>query len=760
MEHHMVSRFINFSLLLLLCTAYLTWADNPIRGFVVDASSAETLPAANVIIEGTHRGTSTNLDGYFVIDHLEPGEYTLHISHIGYHTTIITVIVSDELMDPVTFELIPTVIELEEAEVAVEKRDVRRSPTVSSVPIDAGTLRRVPMLAVESDVLRAVQAIPGVKTSSELSSSIYVRGGSPDQTLILLDHNVIYNPNHLFGIFSTFNADVTKRVNLMKGGFPAEYGGRSGSVLEIVTNEGNRKEFAGQASMGLVSARMALEGPLPWRKGSYAISGRRTFVDPLVEFLLAEGIDLDIPEYFFYDANGKLNLDLSRTSTLNTSWYIGDDDLYVESGPEYNRTCVNLSWGNRLFSSRYRQVLGRNLFLSANAALSHYQSKSNEDNNGVMISETDNTLYDYLLKADVELLGSHTHHFKTGVAVNRYHFDWTVRELGVTEADIDEASNLYSAYLQDSWRISALFEMQPGLRIYYYDIGEYTEFDPRLACVYHYSTDMRFKIGGGRYTQFINLLNFGEGMSNYDIWVPVDETLGPSRADQIVLGFEWEPMTDLELTSETYYTNMTNLVEYNRLHINETQNASDIFLFGGKGHAYGFELMLHRISGRLTGWLGYSLSWIERRFEGTYLNDGNWYYPIWDRRHDIIAVASYLLNDRWELSGSWRFHTGQGFTQELGVYPSRYSSYGYDHRILYGSLNNCRFPSDHRLDIAAAYHHTFWTGHPATVRVGIYNVYSRRSYWRRSVDIDKNPVEIKDVRLLPILPMFNYEVRF
>jgi hypothetical protein len=172
------------------------------------------------------------------------------------------------------------------------------------------------------------------------------------------------------------------------------------------------------------------------------------------------------------------------------------------------------------------------------------------------------------------------------------------------------------------------------------------------------------------------------------------------------------------------------------------------------------EYMFQRTVGRLTGWLGYSLSWTKRRFQDTYLNEGGWYYPIWDRRHDFIAVANYILNERWEFSGSWRFHTGQGYTQELGIYPSRYTDYGYDRQILYGELNNYRFPSDHRLDVAAAYNHKFWTGHPATVRFGLYNVYSRRSYWRRAVSTKKNPVEIEDVKLLPILPMFNYEVRF
>jgi hypothetical protein len=745
---------------LLLCMIQYAAADNPIRGFVVDATSGEPLPAANVVIKGTQHGAFTNLDGYFVIDYLRSGEYSLIVSHLGYNILETQVEISDKLMDPVRFELVPTAIELEDVEVTVPREEVRKSPTISSVPMDGTVLRRLPMLAVESDVLRAVQAIPGVKTSSELSSSIYVRGGSPDQTLILLNHNVIYNPNHLFGIFSTFDADVAKRVILMKGGFPAEYGGRSGSVLEIITNEGNRKKFSGVMSAGLISARLSVEGPLPSNVGSFALSGRRSYVGPLARFLLAEGIDLDIPDYYFYDSNGRINFDLSRSTTFNIAGFWGSDKLSVEYGPQDNQSALDLSWGNRTVNGRLRHVLSRNLYMSLNMGISRYQSDSSEQNNDLTLSESHNRLLDEMLNLDLEILGSRTHRIKSGIALNRYDFAWSVEDLDVIEADIDEIADLFSAYIQDSWRISAHFEIKPGLRAYYYDKGDYLEFDPRLTCVYHYSTDMRFKVGGGRYTQFINLLNFGEGMSNYDIWMPVDETLGPSHSDQIVAGFEWEPQPDLEFTSEAYYTNMSNLVEYNRLHIEETEAAGDVFLTGGEGHGYGFEWMLQHTSGHWTGWIGYSLSWIKHRFEGTYLNDGNWFYPIWDRRHDFIAVASYVPNSRWEFSGSWRFHTGQGYTQELGVYPSRYAVAGYDRQILYGALNNYRFPSDHRLDIAAAFHHKFYTGNPATVRFGIYNVYSRRSYWRRSVDTDKNPVEISDVKLLPILPMFTYEVRF
>jgi hypothetical protein len=271
---------------------------------------------------------------------------------------------------------------------------------------------------------------------------------------------------------------------------------------------------------------------------------------------------------------------------------------------------------------------------------------------------------------------------------------------------------------------------------------------------------MRFKAAGGRYTQFISLLSFGEGMSNFDVWVPIDNTINPSYSDQAILGYEWEPKPDLEFTTETYYTDMYNLKEFRQIQTHEAESANDGFISGGRGHAYGFEWMLTRKQGRWTGWLGYSLSWTKRQFPDTYVNHGDWYYPIWDRRHDFIITSNYAMNNHWEISGTWRYHTGQGFTQPLGIYPAWYASSGFDRMVINGDLNNYRFPADHRLDLSAKYKHHFFGGLPATLDLGIFNVYSRRPYWRRFVDTSKNPVEITDVKLLPILPMVSYEVRF
>lgn len=752
--------------LLMLFIGFHSAAAVPIRGFITDVTNGEPLPMANVWLEGTDRGTVANKDGYFVINNLSPGTYALQVSYIGYHTGRSEIKVARIAANPITIELVPSAIELEAIEVVAEEDggdEERLSPRVSTVPVDAMTIRKMPSLGAEMDVLRAVQSIPGVKASSDLSSAPHIRGGSPDQTLILMDDNVVYNPSHMFGLFSTFNADAVKRLELIKGGFPAEYGGRSGSVIDVMTNEGNRRKTEGMVSVGIISAKGALEGPLPKDSGSFALSGRRTYFEPVLEALRQAYDDPDIPDYYFYDGNGKMNFDLTDRSTLTLSGYTGNDVITAEFGDDDERIGINMDWGNRTFTGRLRQVLSENLFLSLGLAGSRYQSRWSFDSDDVLLEEAKNTLLDYSIRADLELLGLESHRLKAGIAANRYDIRFFDRAEDVTWVDVDTSTVNVSAYIQDTWKLGPLFEIQPGIRAYYHEAGDHWRVDPRLSFVYHYGPEMRFKFSTGIYTQWINIISFGEGFSNFDIWIPVDDSMEPTYTHQYVFGFEYDPREDLEFTSEVYYTDMKNLTTFDLLS-DQGEVASDAFVTGD-GYAYGMECMLRKKLGLFTGWLGYSLSWTKRKFPDSFVNNGEWYYPKWDRRHDIIAVSNYTLNDSWDLSASWRYNTGQGFTQAVGLYTHRYA--GIDpgtepddgRYILSGEKNNYRFPADHRLDLTATYKHHFF-GLPAKLNVSVYNAYSRRSYWFRDFNTDENPVDVEDVKLLPVLPLISYEVRF
>lgn len=760
---HILKSQINI-LLILLFTATLSNAAT-INGYVIDATSAEPLPVASVVLKGTDIGASTNLDGYFIIDYIDPGVYTLVISYIGYHSSEKEIIVYDWISDPLYLEIEPASVALEDVEVIVKKNETnidRRSPVVSAVPIEAKIVRTMSSLAGEMDVLRALQTIPGVKASSDINSSLHVRGGSPDQTLILMDHNVVYNPSHLFGVFSTFNADAVKHIDLMKGGFPAKYGGRSGSVLGVITNEGNRRKTEGLFSIGLVSARGSIEGPLPGVNGSYAFSIRRTYMDPVLE-VMRKSQDIDLPDYYFYDTNGKINLDLTDRTTLTLAGYWGNDRMDMEFGPDDSRLFMFMSWGNRTLVGRLRHALGRNMFISFNGAVSRYRSKWSISNDDVLIDKARDRLHDYSFKTDFEWHPKN-HEVSSGIWISQYDILFKEENEDLVMVDVSGKSNNYAFYIQDQWRMSDFIELQPGIIAYYHDTGNHKALDPRLTVVYHWDPQLRFKVAVGRYHQFINLMTFGEIFTNFDLWIPIDESMKPAYSDQAVVGFEWDHEDELEFTLEAYYTDMNDLAFFDPM-VKEGNSASDAFV-QGEGYAYGSEWMLRKNKGRYTGWIGYSLSWTKRRFPESLINEGNSFYPKWDRRHDFIIVGDYKLNRKWDLSATWRYNTGQGYTEGVGIFTRRYAElstedfgdYGRD--ILYGAKNNYRFPADHRLDFTASYNHLFF-GKPAKLNISIYNAYSRRSYWQHSIDEGESPqVEVTDIKLLPILPLISYEVRF
>ncbi len=767
-------KFLFTGTLALLLLAGAALAEQPIRGFVIDGTSEEPLPAANVVVVGTSRGSTTNLDGYFLIPGMAPGRYTLEIRYLGYHGKEMEISVSGETMEPLRIELLPSSVQLEAVTYTVKEEDdkaKRESPRVSTVPVDGSTLRQIPSFGAEVDVLRAIQAIPGVKASSDLSSAPYVRGASPDMTLILMDQSVVYNPSHLFGLFSTFNADAVKRLELIKGGFPAEYGGRAGSVLEVITNEGNRRKHEGLVSASIVAARAALEGPLPEIKGSYAISGRRTYFEPILEALRNSDESMeDLPDYNFYDANGKVNFDITPKTTVTIGGYIGQDEFGGEFGSDDARAYFDSYWGNKTVTGRLRHVLSDYTFLTFGSAFSRYRSgaefwdKDEAGEEDILIQNFRNRFNDFNARLDLEYFGFSNHRIKGGLQFNSYNVNILNNNDDLTWIDLDTTTAHGAAYIQDRWEISPLFEVFPGVRAYYNEDGGLFRVDPRMAMVYHHSPTMRFKLAGGRYHQWVNIAKpAGDMLSFFDMWFPVDGSVDPTYVDQAVLGWEWDFAPSYEFTFETYYNDMNQLLDFND-RVDEGNSISEAFI-EGEGYSYGLEWMLRKKVGRWTGWFGYSLSWSKRRYPDTHINNGDWYYPQWDRRHDFIAMANYQLSKSWELAGQWRYNTGQGYTRGVGVYTYRMDNVddtyfvGDGRTVLWGEKNNYRFPADHRLDLTATYNHKVF-GLPAKLVLSVYNVYNRRAIWFHSEDPTANPAESSDVKLLPVLPLIGYEVRF
>ncbi len=757
--------YIPIAVFLLLACTSLASADGAIRGFVVDKTSGEPLPVANVVVVGEERGAATNLDGYFHIPALASGRYTLRVSYLGYNAHEFEVEVNGGETTPVQLELVPEGVSLEEVvyyQKAQDDDELRKSARVSTIPVDANTIRSMPALGAEVDVMRAMQAIPGVKASSDISSALYVRGGSSAMTLIQMDQSTVYNPSHLFGMFSTFNGDAVKHIELMKGGFPAEYGSRAGSVLEVVTNDGNRKKFEGVANLGVVSSKLALEGPLPNEAGSYAISGRRTYFDGIIKALESSGVE-GLPNYFFYDGNGKVNLDLTPKTTLTVGGYLGLDKLVFDVGEDDSPLKIDTHWGNKTGAARLRQVTGDHSYLTLGYAYSRYTSAFGFKNEGVTVQEFENRFHEHMLRADYEYFGLKNHTIKTGVEARRYSVDvlnWTE---DVVYMDIDNYSWNVAHYLQDTWKIGSQWEVMPGVRWAWHELGDQIKVEPRFSVVRQYSPQTRFKLALGRYYQWIEVISSGDAATFLDIWIPNDGTVDPMYADQVVLGVEHDPVPGLEFTFETYYNDMHDVNEFN-MAVDRGKTMHDV-VFLGEGYAYGFEFMLRKKTGRLTGWLGYSLAWTQRRFPGSDINHGDWYYPRWDRRHDFIAVGTYALTPKWDVAAQWRYNTGQGYTRAKAMYTQHLPGINDDlfpdggRRMLQGARNNYRFPEDHRLDVTFTYSHTFFKM-PAKLNMSIYNVYSRRSVWFMNYDTQANPVEVTTVKLLPIVPLLSYEVRF
>ncbi|MDK9698797.1 MAG: TonB-dependent receptor, partial [bacterium] len=506
-----------------------------IRGFVRDHSSRETIPGASVQIANTNIGTPANLDGFYILSNLSAGNYTLRFSAMGYAVLTKPVTLDANAVKTLDVELAVTGVQQKEIEVIGEREENdegRQTAKVSSVVIESQRIKNIPALAGEVDILRMIQAIPGVKSTSDISTGLNVRGGNSAMCLIQMDQSAVYNPSHMFGIFSTFNGDAVKHLQLMKGGFSAEYGGRAGSILEVVTKEGNRNETKGNVSLGIVSSRALIEGPLPGKQGSYALSGRRTYFDFILDPLRKNEDFKDLPDYYFYDANGKLNWDFNEKTTLTVAGYTGLDDMTVEAGDDDSRFKISTQWGNRTFASRLRHVVSTDAFVTFGYTYSRYASDFSIYNEGRQMMAFTNQFHDQMLRTDGEYHGISNHTFRTGIEAHR--FSVVVKSMNekTTQADINGHSWNIAHYLQDNWKLAPKLEMKYGLRWYWHEMGKWTKFDPRLAFVYHYNPMTRFKLAGGRYHQWIELINGDASGASFEIWVPNDGSISPMYSDQ------------------------------------------------------------------------------------------------------------------------------------------------------------------------------------------------------------------------------------
>jgi outer membrane cobalamin receptor len=729
-----------------------------ISGYVRDKATGETLVGVNIHLKGTTSGGMTNKGGWYMLGGLSAGEYTLEFSYLGYKRKAVTVALKASESRRVDVELEEDAVELGEVVVQAERSDDRHEVAISSVNIPVKQLSQL-RIGGESDVFRSIQFLPGVLASSQISSGLYIRGGSPDQTLVLLDGSTVYNPTHLFGFFSTFNPEAVKDVELIKGGYPAEYGGRMSAVLDLVQRDGNRNEIEGMASLGLIASRMSLQGPVG--NGSWFIGGRRTYIDYLTNMFSTPADPL--PDYYFYDANAKITQDVGANDRLSLSGFTGRDEMVYNTNAAF-KTQVGID--NIAASSRWTHLFDERLFSTVTASWSRYENNFRVDQSSYS-SLMGNSIEDLTLKAQMEWLVSDLVTVKTGLEASRYSMNFLQNWTGNADSAIAEGTttggalnitavdHVISGYAQASHSFGPLLTFQAGLRANWYEMRQLATFDPRLALRWQIQDYVALKAAWGIYHQYFRLASVPD-FSFFDTWLPTDNTVDPARAMQYVLGVETRPVQDVEASVEVYYKALTNISELNQYSTNST-TVRDLF-YMGNGQAYGVEFFVQKRAGRFTGWVGYALGYITSTFEQ--INDGVTFRPKWDRRHDVKTVAQYRISDRWDVSATFMFQSGQSYTGQT----SRLASYLPGENIGKGvtvpaQRYGLRLPPSHQLNLNASYHTTLF-GLPTSLLLDVYNVYSHRDIWFRTYDTRSDITVVRDVRLLPILPTIAIEVKF
>lgn len=756
-----------------------------ISGYVREQGSLEKLPGVVVSVEGYSQHTVSNTYGFYSLSLPTDKNYTISFSSVGYQKIEKRVDLKIETF--LSVELPTNVTHLDE--VTIKDRKLTE-PGVTRLPIQQ--IKLIPALLGEKDVIKALQLLPGVQKATEGFTALYVRGGGPDQNLILLDEAPVYNANHLFGLFSTFNGDAIGNVSFWKGGFPARYGGRLSSVIDLKMKEGNKEKFHGEGGIGLLSSRLTVEGPISKGKSSYLISARRSYFDLISKpFMQKNTATL----YNFFDINAKSNVELSSKDNLYFSGYFGNDKL-VNNEESINSASIvqtksKLIWGNATGTLRWNHQLNTKLFANTTLFFTNFNFDLTEDfhrrrdsiSTGMSTSFR-SSLQDWGFKTDFDYYPNNFHTIKSGFQFIRHRFKpriYAFEDLSQKSSEENTekyVSTEYSIYVEDAFKISNQFNFNGGIRLtgLKSDGKNYLFFEPRLTLNYLLAEKWSISASYSRGNQFIHLLsNTGIGLST-DLWVPTTRQTPPQQADQITAGISRKfPKNGLVFTVESFRKWLRNIIAYREgasfLAISDgvqelkwKDNVTN-----GKGWAYGTEFLLQKNTGKLTGWIGYTLSWTIHQFDD--LNNGKRFFPRYDRRHDISIVGSYKISEKVRLSANWLYATGNSISA-----PLSYSFINYDfsanptggviNTIDYlGSRNSFRAEAYHRLDLSVQLLKKKRWGERSW-EFGLYNAYSRKNpfyyYLKTRNDFAEKGqrTELVKKSLFPVIPSITYNFKF
>lgn len=809
------------SLLLLscLCSLLILKGQNiniTISGYVYEQGSLETLPGCLIYDPVSQTSTSTNNYGFYSITLPYQENLFLVFNSFGYENDTL------RIAEARTFEYdahLPKINMLQTIVIQAEKRNTEQV-RMSSLSLSTKEIQQLPALLGEKDVFKTLMLMPGVQSASEGTSGIYVRGGGPDQNLVILDEATIYNASHLLGFFSIFNGDAIKSVELIKGGFPARYGGRLSSVIDMVMKDGNKDSYHCEGGVGLISSHLMVEGPLAKNKASFMVSGRATYLTLLAKPIMKHALDGAGVGYYFFDINGKVNYNISKKDRLYLSAYYGQDKFSMESdirqsSREREKVRLGLFWQNATATARWNHLFSNKAFSNLSFVFSDYQmntynrskitSSANPADNIAFSSNFTSGIRDYTLKYDVSYQFNPTHRLLAGATVI-YHVArpnaMVVKSDTSSMKRVEKENALeYALYVEDEINFRNKFRINPGIRMTCFSVPHKTYFspEPRLSMSYNFLPNLALKASYAMMSQSMTLLNTSTIGLPTDLWVPITDKVKPQRSQQVALGVHYDLRNPrLSFSIEGYYKSMNNILAYKEgasffMDMIETmmenqpanttnfQNRWSQNVTSGKGWSYGVEFLVRKEIGKVTGWVGYTLSWTKQQFDE--LNFGKPYFARYDRRHDVSIVVMYSPTPKINLSASWVFASGNAVTLPSSIYMYYTLT---DHLNLsenvnnditntvfqgftenYGDKNNVRMKPFHHLDIGVQFLKPHKKNKGQSIfEVSIYNVYNYKNpfFYFVGSEYDEQaqnsvPV-IKQICIFPIIPTFTYSFKF
>ncbi|HWI89856.1 MAG TPA: TonB-dependent receptor [Flavisolibacter sp.] len=776
-------------LFVLVSVSELAFAQNKFtfNGYIKDSTNGESVISASISANG--KSIMSNQYGFFSIT-LEEGEYDILVSHVSFLTQSFHLSLHSNVQRNIF--LLPRSSALAEVVVFSKQRDANvKNAQMGKVDLSINQIKNIPAFLGEVDILKTIQLMPGVRNAGEGNAGFYVRGGGPDQNLILLDDAVVYNTGHLFGFFSIFNSDAIKNVSLIKGGMPAQYGGRLSSVLDVSMKEGNTNKFQTEGGIGLIASRLSVQGPIKKDKASFIVSARRTYIDALMKPFISKSSNFYGSGYYFYDMNAKINYRFSDKDRLYLSGYFGRDVFTFKNAEQSFR--ANIPWGNSTATARWNHVFGPKLFANATLVYNDYHFKFGAAQNNFEIGLSSG-IKDGNAKIDFDYYPTGQHKLKFGGLLTYHKFIPNVtsgKQDSIVFKPVTEGNKLAlekALYIQDDWDISDKFKVNYGVRFSSFSqIGPYTKYvrdanqnkldstvygrfdniktysglEPRLTMRYSLNATTSLKASATRNLQFIHLVSNAGTTLPTDLWVPSTFRVKPQLSWLYAAGvFKNFMNNEYETSVEVYYKDMRNQIEYAEGYTPSLRDPEEDFVFG-KGWSYGSEFFINKVRGKFTGWIGYTLSWTWRKFPN--LNAGVKYPAKYDRRHDLSIVGTYEMNKKWKFGAVFVYGTGNAISL-----PERFYILNGVLTQDFSGINEYRLGSYHRMDLSATLTpqkkknkklESYWV-------FSVYNVYDHLNpyfvYYNQKGDpySGNMQIEARQVSLFPVIPAVTWNFKF